>query len=234
MQTPLQTKFVRRFAGLLFGAVLLAGPHASAVSGTSQVAWPGKVVAAETSWPEGVLALVNDPLRTKGWNPWFSEWPNDLNRYGFQVTNTSQVNRLLQKLAAVKSPKLQLRLNPEKEARSLGFSTVLDEGNGTGVLFSIGNQARLDEWFARLPEETPGVRKFGVHRLREAPTATPPTLTLFVAHPAVQLEQLEIPKTLEVVADIPPTARASATNLPALKVIDDFVALRKQPRTAHP
>ena len=53
MQTLLQNKFVRRFARLLSGAVLLAGTHASAMSGTSQVAWPGKVVAAEASWPEG-------------------------------------------------------------------------------------------------------------------------------------------------------------------------------------
>ncbi len=228
MQTLLQNKFVRRFARLLSGAVLLAGTHASAMSGTSQVAWPGKVVAAEASWPEGVLALVNDPARTKGWNPWFSEWPNDLNRYELQVTNTTEVNRLIGKLVAIKSPKLQLRLNPQKEARSLGFSTVLDEGNGTGVLFSIGNQARLDEWFARLPEETPGVRKFGVHRLREAPTATPPTLTIFVAHPAVKLEQLEIPKGIEVVADIPAQhERTNATNLPSQKRIDDFIANRK-------
>jgi hypothetical protein len=31
----------------------------------------------------GSFDLVNDPLRTQGWNPWFSEWPNDMNFYAF-------------------------------------------------------------------------------------------------------------------------------------------------------
>ncbi len=228
MRQRTSSAFVASVAKWSLAAVLLAGSCVFGMFGTSQVAWPGKAVSAEASWPEGALALVNDPARTEGWNPWFSEWPNDLNRYGFQVTNTTEVNRLIGKLATIKSPKLQLRLNPGKEARSLGFSTVLDDGNGTGVLFSIGNQARLDEWFAHLPEETPGVRKFGVHRLREVPTVTPPTLTLFIAHPAIKLEQLEIPKSIEVLADIPAqSARASATNLPSQKSIDDFIANRK-------
>jgi hypothetical protein len=107
---------------------------------------------------------------------------------------------------------------------------VLKEGNGTSVLFSIGNQARLDEWFARLPEETPGVRKFGVRRLREVPAATPPTLTLFVAAPAVKLEQLEIPKSIEVVADLP--AQSTPTNNPAVKMIDEFLARQKDASSA--
>ena len=66
-----------------FSALVLAASNTLAMSGTSQVAWRGKAVAVQPDWPEGVLDLVNDPLRTEGWNPWFSECPNDMNFYAF-------------------------------------------------------------------------------------------------------------------------------------------------------
>ena len=53
-------------------ANLLLPQPASAMSGTSQVAWPGKPVMTVSNWPEGTMMLVNDPLRLSGWNPWFS------------------------------------------------------------------------------------------------------------------------------------------------------------------
>ena len=134
-------------AVLLFGSVFAFG-----MSSTTRVAWPDKPVVGENDWPEGTLALVNDPLRTEGWNPWFSEWPNDVNNYGFQVTNTADVNRLIQKLAAIKSTNAQIRFSADKEPKSLGFTTVLKDGNAIGVVFCIGSQARINEWFQRLPE----------------------------------------------------------------------------------
>ena len=205
----------------------LGGPFASGMSGTSIVAWPGKPATGKADWPEGALALVNDPVRTTGWNPWFSEWPNDVNHYGFQVTNSADVNGLIQRFAAIKSTNMQVRLNPGREARSLGFSTVLKDGNEVCVVFCLGSQTQINEWFQRLPEEEPGVRKFGVHYLREAPKATPPTLTLYVANPAISLRLLEIPGHIEVVADIRPPSPAVATNSPIVKTIEDFVVGRK-------
>lgn len=204
-------------------ALMLAPKDTLAMSGTSQVAWPDEPVKASADWPAGALELINDPLRTKGWNPWFSEWPNDVNHYAFMVTNSSDVNRLIRKLADIEAGKRVILLDPEQEPRSLGFTTVLPENNGVGVLFSIGSQQRIDEWFQHLPEVEPGVRKFGVHRFKEPPAATPPTLTLHVSHTAIDLKKLEIPSSIEVAAIIPPV-QSDGQPPPQLREIESFVA----------
>jgi hypothetical protein len=204
--------------------VVLAATSALPMSSTTQVAWRDKPVPAQPDWPEGVLDLVNDPLRTEGWNPWFSECPNDVNFYAFQVSVTNEVNRLIAKLAAIKSQKAQVFLYPDEEARALAFTTVLDEGNGAAVVFSIGSQERMNQWYQHLREEEPGVRIFGVHRYHEPPTAQPPTLTLHVGNKAVDLKSLKIPTSVEVTAVVSASDRAAGKNASLIKAIDDFVA----------
>ena len=212
-------------AGLFALSVLvLAASNTLAMSGTSQVAWRDKPVPAQSDWPAGVLDLVNDPLRTEGWNPWFSEWPNDVNYYAFQVGDTNDVNRLITKLAAIKSAKAQVRLYPDNEPRVLAFTTVLDEGNGAAVVFSIGSQERMNRWYQGLREGEPGVRVFGVRRIHEPPVAQPPTLTLYVGNKAVDLKSLKIPPSVEVTQVVSPSVRADGKNGALLKAIDDFVA----------
>jgi hypothetical protein len=206
------------------GLVVLPSMSALAMSGTTQVAWRGKPVAVQPGWPAGVLKLVNDPLRTDGWNPWFSEWPNDVNYYAYEVGGTNDVNELIAKLAAIKTAKPQVLLRPGKEARALAFTTVLKEGNGTAVVFSIGSQERINQWYERLEEVEPGVRKFGVARYREVPQAHPPTLTLYAGHPAIDLKSLRIPPSVEVSAVVSAADRADAQNAAAVKAIDDFLA----------
>jgi hypothetical protein len=213
------------------GAVLLAAVQAPAISGTTQVAWPGRPVRAEADWPAGVLELVNDPLRAAGWNPWFSEWPNDVNHYEFKVRGTDDVNHLLERLAAIRGARAQVRLNPGQEARALAFTTVLNEGSGTAVVFRIGSQQRINEWYERLPEAEPGVRKFGVHRYTNAPTATPPTLTLYVGHETIDLAQLKIPAAVDVVADRTPSQRARQPDENLFQAIDDLAARHKAAST---
>jgi len=213
-----------RFTLILLSALALTAPRAGAISSTDQAASPGKPVRAEPGWPEGVLDLVNDPLRTDGWNPWFSEWPNDVNHYAFEVANTDEVNRLIEKLTAIKAKRLVVALNPTMEARGLGFTTVLPEGNGAGVVFSIGNQKRMDEWYQRLPEIEPGVRKFGVQRYGEVPVARSPTLTLYVGHEAVDLNKLKIPGSVEVISDAVPAGKAPEETV---KAIEQFLANRR-------
>jgi hypothetical protein len=88
---------------LALGVLLLTAANALAMSSTSQVARRGKPVTAERDWPDGVLDLVNDPLRTVAWKPWFSEWPNDVNFYTFQIAGTNDVNRLIANLAAIQT-----------------------------------------------------------------------------------------------------------------------------------
>ena len=160
-------------AGSRLGALALIAANALAMSGTSQVAWPGKPVAAQPDWPAGVLDLVNDPLRTEGWNPWFSEWPNDVNYYTFKVSDTSDVNRLIAKLAAIKSAKARVFLYPGKEPRALAFTTVLDEGNGAAVVFSIGSQERHEPVVSALEgreARRPGIRRRSTTTSRQPPS----------------------------------------------------------------
>jgi hypothetical protein len=213
--------------------VMLMSTNAPAMSGTSQVAWPSKPVVAQPDWPEGVLDLLNDPLRTEGWNPWFSEWPNDVNSYTFQVSGTNDVNHLITKLAAIKNAKAQVLLYPDKEARGLGFTTVLKEGNGAAVVFSIGSQKRIDQWYQHLKEGEPGVRVFGVHRFHKPPEAQPPTLTLHAGNEAIDLKALKIPPSVEVKAVVRAADREEGKNAELVRAIDDFVS-KHQTESAEP
>ena len=181
----------RLLAAALGLTSLLAVRHdAFAMGGTSVVATPGQPASVSSDWPEGVGELVNDPSRTTGWNDWFSEWPNDVNQYAFEIESTDDLNRLIAKLAAIQGDLRQIRLSPEKEPRGLGWVTQAPEGNGIAVVFSLGDQARIDEWFKH-------VRKpFGVMEFTAAPVAVPPTLTLFVQNDRVVLSTNSISRTV--------------------------------------
>ena len=85
--------------------------EASALSFSSQVASKGnpvsKTEAQSLSWPEGVLDLVNDPARTEGYEPFFSELPNDIREYLMVFKSTEDANRLLKKLSKIKATNLE-------------------------------------------------------------------------------------------------------------------------------
>src|SRR5262249_2097776 len=134
------------FVGL---ASLLLG-----ASGTTRVAIRGEPMEMIAGWPEGVHRLINDLVRTDGWNPWFTECPNDAHSFGLDVRGAKDINRLLKKLAAVEADHVELQLLPEPGA---------PHANGVGSVFVLGNQPITDDWFSRLREVEPGVRQFGVH-----------------------------------------------------------------------
>ena len=203
------------------------------MSGTSKVALPGKPVGAVSGWPAGVLELVNDPLRTDGWNPWFSQMANDVNFYGFEVRDTDDVNRLIQTLAAIKASKVQVQLNPGSEASYLGYSTVLKKGNGTAVVFSVGNQDVLNDWYQRLPEVEPGVRKIGKWEFKQAPTASPPRLIVYVGNDAIDLKKLNIPQAVEVSTNRLAAAGDDPPDSAVVKAIEEFVVQHKT-KSAQP
>jgi hypothetical protein len=170
-----------------------------AAGGTLIIATKGQRVTVSAAWPEGVGGIVNDPARTSGSNSWFSEWPNDVNQYAFEITGLDDLNRLIERLAATKAEVRQIRLSHLKEPSGLGWVTRLPQGNNIAVIFSIGDQARIDEWYKR-------VRKpFGVMEFTAAPVAVPPTLTIFVQNKVVNLEQLKIPKGIIVTSGYVPT-----------------------------
>ena len=224
-------KTVNNCYWILFFALWLVPLCALARSSTTKVAREGQPVSADSDWPEGVLELVNDPLRTDGWNPWFSEWPSDVNHYGMKVRNVDDINHLIAKLAAIKVTNAQVCLRPEKEVGALGFTTQIEKGNGLAATFSIGNQKRINQWYERLPKPESGPREFGVHRLTKPPEAVPPTLTLYVGHAAVDLKRLSVPTKVNVISEIPEVYRQKQPDDPAIKTIDGFIATHLQQRT---
>jgi hypothetical protein len=201
------------------------------VSGTLTVASKGIPIGDKTAsmydWPTGVLDLVNDSRRTGGWNPWFSEMPNDVNHYGFELETEADAASIMEKFNEIVSNAVEVVLKPEKEARSFGFTTRLREGNNTAAVFSIGWQKRVREWYARLPDAEPGIREFGVHRYTECPTASPPTMTLYVGHSAINLDTLKIPARVKVRVQIRDWYRDEHKGDPVIEAIDTFVAARE-------
>ena len=190
-----------RFVQALFGLLLLSMFSTSlfAAGGTSIVASKGRPAHVIADWPEGVDKIVNDEARTFGWNSWFTEWPNDVNQYALEIKSTAELNRLVNNLASVKSDLLQIRLSHLREPGGLGWVTRAPKDNNVPVMFSIGSQARIDQWYQR-------VRKpFGVMEFTAAPVAVPPTLTLFVQNEAIDLSEVKIPPNIQVSMGYVPT-----------------------------
>ncbi len=184
----------RRFltSVLCLVSLLLVTDYAFAAGGTSIVATKGQPTSVSRNWPKGVGELVNDSSRTSGWNSWFSEWPNDVNQYAFEIESTEDLNRLITKLAAIKTDLRQIRLSHLREPNALGWVTRVPKGSGIPVIFSIGDQVRIDKWFKH-------VRKpFGVMEFTATPEAVPPTLTIFVQNESVRLDELTVPNGIEV------------------------------------
>lgn len=164
------------------------------------VAEKGQPAHVPAEWPAGCGEVVNDAARTFGLNPYFSEWPNDVKHYGFEIASADDLNRLVKKLADVMAELKQIRLCPMKEPRGLGWVTSLPEGNNAAVIFSLGDQKRIDQWYGT-------VRKpFGQMEFLAAPVAVPPTLTIFVQNEAIDLDKLEIPEGITVEAGCTPGA----------------------------
>ena len=181
-------------------------------SGTTLVASRGQPMDMIPGWPDGVHRLINDLVRTEGWNPWFTECPNDVNYFGLDVRGAKDINRLIKKLAAVEADHVELHLLPEPGA---------PHANGVGSVFVLGNQLTMDDWFNGLREVEPGVRQFGVHRYRVPPKAQSPTLVLYVGHKAVDLSKLEVPPIVEVTTG---TAKAYRDrHAEVFRMIDQFI-----------
>lgn len=227
----------KRTIAYVLCAVFLPCASAFSWSGTTQVASEGKPLPTDLAlmygWPDGVLNVLNDPLRTNGWNPFFSECSSDVKFYEIQLRENDDVRRIVAKFSEIRSDETRILLSPTSEARGFGFSSSLPEGNGTAAVFSIGVQETIDQWYRSLPEIEPGVRKFGVHRYTECPQARPPTLTLYVGNEAIDLSKLEVPAEIEVVGALAKSYREKHNNDPIVKAIDAFVADHQSKRTAE-
>ena len=204
------------FLGLV--AFVMCTGFAWAAGGTDVVVESGERAHVFKTWPRGTGNIVNDRCRTTGWQPWFSEWPNDVQHYALVIESTDDLNRLLAKISKIEGDLKHIRLACQIEPSSLGFVTSMPKGNGIPVMFTIGDQKQIDDWYKELGNtdgnddltkalakglvlEKPrrGVdKKFGKMTFARVPTAIPPTLTIFVQNPLVELEQLKIPAGIDV------------------------------------
>jgi hypothetical protein len=217
------------FRSLIFAlaSILLAARTALGIAGVSPVASEGKPVAEDAGWPAKIIDLVNDPVRTVGWNEWFSELPNDVYQYAFAAKSTDDLNRLIKKLAATKAKGATVELSLGKEYPT-NLLSILKPGNNIPAVVRFGNQVRLNQWYGHLKESEPGVKQFGARRYTETPTALAPTLTIYVENAAVDLEKLEIPAEISVVARVSKEDREKRTDDEALKAIDRLLEKRQQ------
>jgi hypothetical protein len=219
------TRFGFLTLALCLQAVVWVPDFTLAAGGTSTVATKGQPAYASPSWPRGVDALVNDASRTTGWNAWFSEWPNDVHQYAFEIKSTDDINRLITRLAAIKANMLQIRLSHRKEPDGLGWVTRIPQGNRIPVIFSIGDQARIDAWYKQVQ------KPFGVLEFTRPPVAIPPTLTIFVQNKLVNLEELKIPKGIGVSMGYVPTVFHKSNTTSAPQQFDGSLTRTVEPKS---
>lgn len=205
---------------------VVCGPSFSAV--VTQYEDGKQITTTATPWPEGVLEVVNHPLRTDGWHTWFSGLLNDIDRFDLEIRFPRDVDHVVQKFAAIKAPSLWLELRQTKAK----WTTQMKGSRPIGAEFSIGNQAIVNHWFKHLPVEKSGARIFGAHRYTKPPTACPPTLTLYAGHAAVNLSKLSVPLNVDVMALVGDANSADHEEAEMLRAIDQFVAAHKAKQKA--
>lgn len=187
---------IRILATLLAITLLIeTSSLATAASGTSVIAEKGGPVYEHESWPEGVGTLLKHETRGTGWNDWFTQWPNDVEHFEFQVTSMDEVNDVIDQFAQIEvakgSPPPEIHLCPAASPKGFGWVSKFPHDRKLPMIFAIGDQQRMDKWYKSFLEPRGG--KFGVMQFEEVPVAVPPTLTLFVGEPVIDLEKLKIP-----------------------------------------
>jgi hypothetical protein len=173
--------------------VSVATSLAPAMSGTDPITGPVSAEEAKRlALPDGALALINDPRRIHGEHPWFSELPNASRFLDYEIKSINDVNQLVAVLALVKGP-VVLELSPQADD-----GTPDGKKRPTvGARLSITSQAELDGWFNHLsPEQR---EKF---RTEKRPVAGPPTLTIYTAHPAFDLQKLAVPAAVTLASGV--------------------------------
>lgn len=187
----------RILASLLSIALLIEITSlAMPAGGTRVIAEKGTPTYGDESWPEGVATLLQHETRGTGWNDWFSQWPNDVNHYEFQVISMDEVNDVIDQFAQIEvaegRPRPEIHLCPAASPNGFGWLSRFPDDRKLSMIFAIGDQERMDQWYESSIQPRGG--NFGVLQFEEAPVAVPPTLTLFVGEPAIDLEKLKIPE----------------------------------------
>jgi hypothetical protein len=172
-----------------------------------------------TPWSTAILHLVNDPLRTDGWQPGFSESPCDGVLFDYAVQSIEDVNHLIALFTEIDDPdaRIVLELGTQPSANRLMAK------ERPPVVFSLGNQGIRTFWYR--------------HAIRSkakdfyGPKATPPTLTLYVEHRAIDLERLHFPPGINLSVGRSVEAKAEQ---PTAKKIRDLIDTQADKSHNHP
>lgn len=191
----------RRVAIILSLTLIVAFARpVDAAGGTDHIAEKGKRVAGTVyGWPAGLEELLNDPARTDGWQPWFTELPSDVRYYDYEINTMGELNRVIARLAEVKADLRQIHLSYERAPQELGRVRGLPEKKQISVVVSFGSQAQLDQWYARVPQRAEDMELVFPRQ------ALPLTLTVYVQNEFVKLDELKIQDGLRVTGGLAPT-----------------------------
>lgn len=175
------------------------------ITGISMTIAGLKLTGKPTPWSKAMLHLMNDPLRTDGWQPGFSDAPYDYVLFDYEVRSVEDVNHLIALFAEIDDPeaKIVLKLGAQPPKNRLMAK------DRPPVEFGLGNQGIRTFWYRHASRD---VKKF------YGPKATPPTLTLYVEHPAIDLERLQFPPGITLSAGN--SVEAKAEQPPAKKILD--------------
>ena len=181
--------------------------------------------------PEGTMALVRDELRGIAWHHWFSELPNDVMTFGFKADTQEKVQHLVELFAKIEHKWLVIRL----EADSPQESTVQPRQRKDvdyRIVFWLGNQKLVDQWHAQelVALATRGSLK-ELAKTNSPPQATPPTMNIYVGDGEIDLDRLDIPLRVDVVAGVYDNHRKDPAKAKIVEAID-FVSKRHQLKQA--
>ena len=81
----------------------------------------------------------------------------------------------------------------------------------------------MNIWFDGLKRDETGARVFGIFRYTKPPEACPPTLTLAMGGEAFDIDKIEIPPNVEVMAFVSDKYRAEHSGSNMLESLDKFI-----------
>ncbi len=192
---------------ILAASITLCHQPLSAAHFFDQIAYPGKPYDENLleGQPAGIARIVNDPLRTVGFDSFFSEHPPHRDSFEFVISDMTDLNRMIDLFSQVDGQKRIVHLTstpPFSPLRNINAEPPLSRPAAT---LTISKQAVLDRWYRHAAEDK--VRRIlGPSAIHHPPVASPPILTVFVQHPLVDLEQLIIPENISLSVDRSPNA----------------------------
>lgn len=178
--------------------------------------------AKAEGWSHELLNLVNDAVRTDGWQLFFSGTPNNTSVFAFKPEREEDIARILKKFRQIKDAGKFIILSPEKEAFVMGYTTALPKGNGISVSLHVSNQKKLSFWYKNLPEPKPGVRKYGSTLYEKEPEVSGPFLTVYLGNKLTDLEKLSFPENVKVISGMTEKYQRENSESPLVRKIKEL------------